>query len=88
MPRRSANNATADAAHTPYCHASESAPASGTAAPMIAPTAAGAAPARNARARVSASSRSKRGAPARTKANDGANAIALASSAPGTPDAA
>src|SRR5205807_7671274 len=85
MLRRSTSSATAAAAQTPYCHACESAPASGIAAPTIAPTAAGAAPARNALARASASRRSKWRAPSSTNANDGANATRLASSAPGYP---
>ena len=48
--RRRTSSATAAAASTPYCHDSLSAPASGTAAPRIAPIAAGPAPSRNARA--------------------------------------
>jgi hypothetical protein len=47
-PRRSTSRATAAAASTAYCQVSESAAASGVAEPMIAPAAAGAAPARNA----------------------------------------
>src|SRR5581483_6744998 len=79
-PRLSASRSTAAPARTPHCHASESARVSGIAEPRMAPIAAGPAPSRNARARGSVRSRSKLRPPASTKANDGVNATAAASS--------
>ena len=80
--------ARAAAASTTSCHGSSSDAASGTAAPRIAPTAAGPAPSRNARAARFPRSRSKRPPPSPTTRNDGAKATAEASSAPAGPAAA
>ncbi len=87
-PRPRTSSATAAPASTRPCQRSCSAPASGTAAPRIAPTAAAPAPSRNARARTSARRRSKRRAPASTKTNEGAKATAAASRPPPIPAAA
>ena len=72
---RRASRASAAAASTASCHGCVSARASGTAAPRIAPTAAGPAPSRNARASGDSRSAAKRPPSAKTRMNEGANAI-------------
>jgi hypothetical protein len=88
VPRPSASSATAAAARTPNCQISVNAAASVTAAPRIAPIAAGPAPSRKARAPAFSRSRLKRSPPSRMNENDGVNATAAASSPPRSPCAA
>ena len=70
-PSRRASSAMAATARTPTCQRSLRAPASGIAAPRMAPIAAGPAPSRNARALAFPRSRSNRWPPSRMNENEG-----------------
>ena len=87
-PRRSANSSTIAPPSTANCQPRCSALVSWTAAPKMAPMAAGPAPSRNDCAARFPRSRLKYLPPSRTKANDGVNATSAASSPPGSPAAA
>jgi len=87
-PRRAASSAIAAPASTAACQPSCSASARGIDAPTMAPIAAGPAPPRKALGPGARRSASSRPPPSSTNANDGTNAIALASRPPATPAAA